>query len=174
MVRSKSILIVGGGVIGLCTAFYTMTEGHQVTVIERGRPDHDACSLGNAGMIVPSHFVPLAAPGMIGYGLRNMLLSDSPFAIRPRLDGDLLRWGWLFARAATAAQAAKAAPLLRDLNVASRLCYEELAERFGDVFGLTKRGLLMLCKTEHTLEEETRVAEKACELASISCCRHPP
>jgi D-amino-acid dehydrogenase len=161
---SKSILIAGGGVIGLCTAYYAMQAGHQVTILERGLPDHDGCSLGNAGMIVPSHFVPLAAPGMIAFGLRCMRRPDSPFGLRVRFDGDLLRWGWLFARAATADQVARSAPLLRDLNLASRRCYEELADSFGEMFGLTKRGLLMLCKTPHTLEEEAQVAEQACEL----------
>ncbi len=161
---AKSIAIVGGGVIGLCVAFYALQEGHRVTVIERGPPDHDACSLGNAGMVVPSHFVPLAAPGVIAYGLRMMGDPESPFALRPRLDGDLLRWGRLFAGAANAAHVARSAPLLRDLNLASRRCYEELNERFGGVFGLTKRGLLMLCKTERALHEEAEVAEKACAL----------
>lgn len=164
MTGPKHILIVGGGVIGLCTAYYALQKGHRVTVVERGGPAHDASSLGNAGMIVPSHFVPLAAPGMVGYGLRMMLHPQSPFYVRPRLDLDLIRWGLLFARSATAAHVAHSAPLLRDLNLASRRCYEDLAAQFGDVFGLTKRGLLMLCKSEHSLHEEAQMAKKACAL----------
>ena len=164
LTQPKRILIIGGGVIGLCTAYYAMQKGHQVTIVERGSPAHDACSLGNAGMIVPSHFVPLAAPGMVGYGLRMMLHPESPFYIRPRLDFDLIRWGLLFARSATPAHVARSAPLLRDLNLTSRRCYEELAAQFGDVFGLTKRGLLMLCKSEHSLHEEAQMAHKACAL----------
>ena len=62
---SKRIVIVGGGVNGLCVAHYALRRGHRVTVLERGAADHDSCSLGNAGMIVPSHFTPLAAPGMV-------------------------------------------------------------------------------------------------------------
>src|SRR5438132_9629811 len=116
----KSILVIGGGVVGLCTAYYALQKGHRVTVVERGAPDHDCCSLGNAGMIVPSHFVPLAAPGMVGYGLRMMFRPSSPFTIRPRLSPDLLRWGWLFTRSANAGHVARSAPLLRDLHLASR------------------------------------------------------
>lgn len=164
MSRTKHVLVVGGGVIGLCTAYYARQEGYDVTVLERGQADHDSCSLGNAGMIVPSHFVPLAAPGMIAYGLRAMWNPESPFAIRPRFDGDLARWGRLFAGAANAGHVARSAPLLRDLNLAGRRCYEDLAARFGDVFGLTKRGLLMLCKTERALHEEAQAAQKACGL----------
>ena len=164
MAASKSVCIVGGGIIGLCTAWYALERGHRVTVLERNAPDRDGCSFGNAGMIVPSHFIPLAAPGMVGMGLRMMRNPRSPFYIRPRLNRDLLHWGVNFARNANAAHVSRSAPLLRDLNLASRSAYEELAERFDDVFDLTKRGLLMLCKTNHALEEEAKTAAVGREL----------
>src|SRR5205807_1964496 len=88
--KSKSILILGGGVIGLATAYYCAARGHRVTVVERGAEGHDCCSLGNAGMVVPSHIVPLAAPGMVGMGLRMMLDRESPFFIRPRASVELI------------------------------------------------------------------------------------
>lgn len=160
---AKSVLIVGGGVIGLCVAWYAVQRGHRVTLLERGAgPDHDSCSLGNAGMVVPSHFIPLAAPGMVGLGLRMMRNPRSPFYIRPRLDRDLFDWGLKFVRAANAGHVERSAPLLRDLNLQSRAEYEALSARLGgDGFGLEKRGLLMLCKTEHALEEEARTADMA-------------
>jgi D-amino-acid dehydrogenase len=161
---SKSIVIIGSGVIGLCTAYYAMQKGHRVTILERGAPEHDACSLGNAGMIVPSHFVPLAAPGMVSLGLRMMFQPQSPFYVRPRLSRDLLRWGWEFCRVANKAHVERSAPLLRDLNLASRACYEQLADLTHNEFGLVKKGLLMLCKSEQTLHEETRQAERAHQL----------
>ncbi len=164
MNKAKSIVIIGGGIIGLCTAYYAMRRGHRVTIVERGAPGHDSCVLGSAGMIVPSHFVPLAAPGMVAMGLRMMWNPESPFYIRPRLDAGLAQWAWKFYRAATAAHAARSAPLLRDLNLASRRCFEELAEMPGEEIGLVKKGLLMLCKSEHTLEEEARSAQQAKQL----------
>jgi len=161
MATQKRIVIVGAGVVGLCTAHYALQHGHQVTIIERGGRSHDSCSLGNAGMIVPSHFVPLAAPGMVAMGLRMLLRSDSPFAITPRLDPELIRWCRLFAGNCNPGHVEKSAPLLRDLNLASRKLYEELSGAWGNTFGLTKRGLLMLCKSEHTFHEEAAFAEKA-------------
>src|SRR5580658_38525 len=140
----RSCIIVGGGVIGLCTAYYAVQAGLSVTVLERGGPDHDSCSLGNAGMVVPSHFVPLAAPGMVGYGMRMMLNPEGPFFVRPRIDRDLLRWVLLFQRSANASHVARSAPVLSALHLASRTCYEEFADHFGNEFGLVKRGLLML------------------------------
>ena len=164
MGSARSVLIVGGGVVGLCIAYYAMQEGHNVTILERGKADHDGCSLGNAGMVVPSHFVPLAAPGMVAYGLRAMLHPESPFYVRPRLDPDLIRWGLLFQRSATKAHVERAAPALTALHLASRGCYEAFADLFGGAFRLTRRGLLMLCKEEKTLHEEGELVPKAIAL----------
>lgn len=161
MPPGKSVVIVGGGVIGLSVAYYALRAGHRVTLVERGGPERDSCSRGNAGMVVPSHFVPLAAPGMVGLGLRMLLNPSGPFALRPRLSLSLLRWGAAFCRSANAAHVARSAPLLRDLSLQSRHLFEELANDWGDDFGLTRRGLLMLCKTERTLHEEAELAKQA-------------
>jgi D-amino-acid dehydrogenase len=156
---SERVVIVGGGVIGLCSAYYALKRGLSVTVVERGG---DNCSLGNAGMIVPSHFIPLAAPGMIAKGLRMMLSPESPFFIRPRLDLGLMRWGWLFYRHSTERHVAASRGLLRDLNLESRRLFGELTAE--EDFGLVQRGLLMLCKTNKGLAEEAEVAEAAHEI----------
>lgn len=161
MSEPKHILIVGGGVIGLCVAYYASQRGHRVTILERGDAEHDSCSLGNAGMVVPSHFVPLAAPGAVALGLKWMWNPASPFYIKPRLDLELLSWGWKFFRSANAAHVARSAPLLRDLSLASRAAFAELARRHDTDFGFVERGLLMFCKTPHALEEEARAAEAA-------------
>ena len=91
---SKRVVIIGGGVVGLATAWYCLKRGHQITIVDRGPLRSDGCSYGNAGMIVPSHFVPLAAPGMIRMGLKWMGDPESPFYIRPRMSWDLIRWLW--------------------------------------------------------------------------------
>jgi D-amino-acid dehydrogenase len=154
-------VVAGGGVVGLCTAYYAARRGFEVTVLERHSSTGESCSSGNAGMIVPSHFVPLAAPGMVALGLKWMWNPASPFYVKPRLDPALLSWGYRFWRAATPARVERTAPLLRDLNLASRALYEELAARPDGDFGLVRRGLLMLCRTEHGWEDEARFAEKA-------------
>jgi D-amino-acid dehydrogenase len=76
----------------------------------------------------------------------------------------LLSWGWKFWRAANAAHVQRAAPLLRDLHLASRACFEELAAGTGPDFGLATRGLLMLCESPHALEEEAQTAARARQL----------
>lgn len=146
--------------IGLCAALYCTLRGWRVTVVERNAERRDGCSFGNTGMVVPSHFVPLAAPGMVTLGLKWMWNPAAPFYVRPRPSWDLVDWALKFWRAASAAHVARAAPLLRDLSRASQACYDELAAG-GEDFGLQKRGMLMLCRSEHGLEEEARTAEQA-------------
>lgn len=163
---SKRIVIIGGGVIGLSAAYYCARRGYGVTVLDRVAAEHEGCSYGNAGLVVPSHFVPLAAPGMVKMGLKWMFNPESPFYIKPRFDWDLWDWGIKFWRAANAAQVERSAPLLRDLNFASRACFEELADAaagFGN-FDFEKRGLLMLCRTPLMLDKEAQFAARANKL----------
>ncbi|WP_218280477.1 hypothetical protein [Verrucomicrobium spinosum] len=89
---------------------------------------------------------------------------ESPFYIKPRLNWDLITWGLKFWRASTQRHVERSAPLLRDLSLASRKLYAGLAEQ--EDFGLVKKGLLMLCKTQHGLDEEAVTAEKARAWAS--------
>ena len=157
---SKHIVILGGGIIGLATADACLKRGHRVTIIDRSAEQRDGCSFGNAGMIVPSHFTPLAAPGMVALGFKWMWNPESPFYIKPRLDLGLISWGLKFMAAANHQHVDRASPVLRDLNLASRALYDDLAES-GEDFGLVKKGLLMLCKTQHGLDEEAAVAAKS-------------
>lgn len=161
--NSRHVLVIGGGVVGLCAAYYAANAGFQVTLVEREAQDHHGTSWGNAGMIVPSHVIPLAAPGMVALGLKWMWNPESPFYVRPRPSLELLAWGWAFMRAANRRQVARAAPLLRDLHLASRDLYETLEHDLGGI-GLEQRGLLMLCNTAAGLEEEATTAAFVREL----------
>src|SRR5205814_6769405 len=91
------VIVVGGGVIGLCTAFALQQRGVPVTVIDAG-PRERAASHVNAGWVVPTLAEPVPAPGLIATSLRWMLHSESPLYIRPRLDPAFLRWTLRFWR----------------------------------------------------------------------------
>ncbi len=159
---SKRVVVIGGGVIGLSVAARCASRGHRVTLVD-ATPRTRGSSLGNAGMIVPSHLVPLAAPGMVAMGIKWMANPESPFYIKPRFSLDLLRWGYRFWRASNPAQVRRAAPVLRDLHLASRAAYAELADA-GENLGLVKNGLLMLCKSPEVFHEEVETAQTACRL----------
>ncbi len=160
MHQDKPIVIAGAGIIGLFSAYFLNKSGHEVLIIDKD-PGEDGCSFGNAGMVVPSHFIPLAAPGMIEKGLKWMFDSESPFYVKPRFSLDLLRWGVNFYQAANKAKVDKAVPALRDLGLLSKKLYQDFSKEAGFNFFFEEKGLLMLCKTGHTLEEESEVAHLA-------------
>lgn len=160
---SKDIGIIGGGIIGLSTAYYLLKDGYRVTIIDKGDLT-DGCSFGNAGMIVPSHFIPLAAPGMISKGIRWMFNSTSPFYVRPRFDIDLLKWGYQFYRHSNDEHVSRSGPALRDLSLLSKALYPQLQNDLPVDFQYRERGLLMLYRSKEAEEEEKETAHAANDL----------
>jgi len=155
----KKVVIVGGGIIGLSCAYYLSQEGHQVTLVDRGKID-SGCSFGNAGMIVPSHVIPLAAPGMISQGMRWMLNSKSPFYVKPRLNKELFSWGKNFYRSANEAHVSRSMPALLDLSLLSKRLYQDLAKQSAEI-AYEEKGLLMLFQSDKVAAEETHAGEIA-------------
>ncbi len=130
-----------------------------MTLIERKELGFGS-STGNAGLIVPSHFIPMAAPGVISKGLKWMFNPESPFYIKPRLDRELLSWLWKFRGACSESHLKKAAPLLLKLHLESKKLYQEIADLPTFEFGLATRGLLMLCNSESGWRELEEMVEK--------------
>ena len=154
------VTIIGGGVIGLCSAYYLQKEGYEITVIERGDIT-DGCSFGNMGYMSPSHFIPLASPGIIAEGLKHMLSSSSPFYVKPRLNWDLMQWGYRFWKSSNAATVKKNAPHLNALLQLSRHLINDMRTEIGDVFNMEEKGCLMMCKQQKTLDHEFHLADDA-------------
>lgn len=153
-------VVIGGGIIGLSAAYYLQKDGWQVTVLDKTDLS-DSCSYGNLGMVVPSHFVPLAAPGMISQGIRWMFDKKSPFYVKPSLNMDLISWGLKFMKSATPKHVQDSAIPLLDLNNYSKKLYEEMLQDPDFDFAYEKKGILMYYKTEKVGEEEVHLAEKA-------------
>tara|TARA_R110002020_G_scaffold22405_1_gene75738 strand:+ start:5366 stop:6610 length:1245 start_codon:yes stop_codon:yes gene_type:complete len=156
----KKILIIGGGISGLCSAYYLIKEGFSVTILDQGDMESGASYI-NAGYITPSHFIPLAAPGMISKGLKWMLNSSSPFYIKPRWDTDFFRWALDFKRSANVQRVENAIPALKELNLQSQVLYEELLATLDFEFHYEKKGVLLAYGTPKAEEEELEVAQRA-------------
>ena len=159
----KKCIIIGGGIIGLCSAYYLQKEGHQVTVIDQSNMDGGA-SYVNAGYISPSHIIPLSAPGVVKKGIQWMFDPSSPFYVKPRANKDFLKWAWAFNKSCNPSHVKKAIPVIRDISVMSHELYEDIQKEKGFDFHFEKKGLLMLCQTEKMLEEEIKLAALAKEV----------
>lgn len=131
--RDPDVLVVGGGVVGLFCAYFLRRAGGTVTVVERGEVGGPlSCSAGNTGFVGTHGAAPLAEPWMF----RTLLSRDGPLYVRPRLDGDLLRWLGHLRRASTPAAVRAAFPVLLELKRRSAGILRELhaAGELGTTF----------------------------------------
>ena len=156
------VIVLGGGVIGLCSAYYLKNSGFEVTILDKG-DFSSGTSFGNAGMIVPSHFVPLAQPGMIAKGIKWMFDAESPFYVKPRFSRSLLDWGWKFYQHSSEKHVKGAAQLLKELNLESKKLYVSLCDQLEDI-KIDEKGLIMYCQTQRALDEEAALADQAMKL----------
>lgn len=86
------IAVIGGGVAGVCTAYFLALAGHEVVVIERQSNVAEGASFGSAGVLSPVHALPWAAPGMPKKLLSMLLKRDTPLLIEPRMNRQLWQW----------------------------------------------------------------------------------
>lgn len=150
MHTQPDVVIVGGGAVGLCCAYYLLELGFTVTLLEKGEVGTGS-SYGNGGLIVPSHAVPLAAPGVWRQGLKWMFSPTSPLYIKPRPDPELLRWLLLFLSASDGRRLVPALTALAQLSHASRALFGQLAVLDGMSFGYAHKGGLALFRSEAAL-----------------------
>jgi len=156
----KKVVIVGAGISGLCSAYYLTKQGHAVTILDQSDITTGA-SFINAGYLTPSHFIPLAAPGIITQGLKWMFNSSSPFYIKPRLDLDFFKWALHFKKSATTSNVEKSIPVLKELNLKSQALFEGMLGSLDLDFHYEKKGVLMAYSHAKSEEEEHEVAHRA-------------
>ena len=79
------VAVIGGGVIGVCTAYFLAAAGHEVVVIERYGNVAQETSFGNAGIIAPGYSTPWAAPGMPKKILSYLFKREAPVLFKPSI-----------------------------------------------------------------------------------------
>ncbi|QKJ21781.1 NAD(P)/FAD-dependent oxidoreductase [Poseidonibacter lekithochrous] len=159
----KEIAIIGGGISGMCSAYFLHKSGYQVSIFDANKIGVE-CSYGNAGLIVPSHFETLASPGILKKGLKWMLNPNSPFFLKPKLDLDLLKWIIRFNTFCTTKHVNENKHFLKDINLYSLDLYKQLKQSSDFEFDFKNSGLLMMCKEEKTLKEEQALVKEAKEI----------
>ena len=155
----KDVVVIGGGIIGLSSAYYLQQLGYTVTVLDKDDFSNN-CSYGNAGYVCPSHFIPLATPGIVWKGFKWMFNKQSPFYVQPSFNRSLVDWGLKFARSANARHTTDSAIPLRDIALLSQKEYESWAAIPGFDFAYEHKGLLEIFQTQavgahahHTVEQ---------------------
>jgi D-amino-acid dehydrogenase len=143
--------VIGGGVVGMACTHYLLRAGWKVTLIDRGAIGAGS-SHGNCGLICPSHVLPLAEPGMVMKGMKSLFTSNSPFAIKPRLDPAL--WSWLlrFAARCNERDMVAAGRGIQALLDSSLPLYRELIERDRLDCEFESRGLLFAYRSQQEMD----------------------
>ncbi|MEC7564085.1 MAG: FAD-dependent oxidoreductase [Planctomycetota bacterium] len=121
------VAIVGGGVIGLASAYYLRKAGYRVTVIEQSTIG-SGCSYGNCGLVCPSDVMPLASPGAVRKTLGMMWRRRSPFRIKPTLSPRLWLWFLKFALRCNARHQHQAAQARWQLLESSMQLYQQMMD----------------------------------------------
>ena len=153
------VAIVGGGVIGLTSAYSLSRAGADVTVLERGRCG-EGCSFGNTGWICPSLSAPLAAPKVMGRALLGMLKPDSPLLIQPRLSRTFLRWSWDFWRACSPARYQAGLEATVAFLRPTFALFDRMREA-GVAFEIHRTGMVVAAVSEEGLREYVDMIEGA-------------
>jgi D-amino-acid dehydrogenase len=146
------IVILGGGVIGVSTAYYLAGAGHQVTVIERQPGVGLETSFANAGEISPGYSAPWAAPGLPIKAIKWLFMHFRPLVIRPRPDPAMILWGLALLRNCTAARYERNKARMLALAQYSRDCLEQLRADTGIQYDQRMKGTLQLFRTQKQLD----------------------
>lgn len=145
-----TVAVLGGGVVGMTVAIELSRAGLPVTVLERGAVGSGA-SHGNAGMLVPSHSLPLARPSAIRDGLAATLGRNASLRVRPWGGARELAWLTRFAAACLRGPSEKVAATVHRMAMESVGWYSELASTGGNDFDLVRGGWLAVCETRSSL-----------------------
>ena len=155
----KQIAVIGGGVIGVCTAYFLAEAGHQVVVIERLSNVAEKASYGNAGVVAPGYVTPWAAPGMPKKLLSYLFKPESPVLLKPTLDRSLWRWVKMWLDECELERYRINRMRMQRVAVYSRQVLQQLREYYQLDYEQTK-GYLQLFRTQQDME----LAQPALEL----------
>lgn len=146
------IAVLGGGVVGVTTAYYLAREGHEVTLVERRSGPAQETSYANAGEISPGYASPWAAPGVPMKAMQWLLMEHAPLIVRPRLDGAMLRWMLATLRNCTASAYARNKRRMVRLAEYSRDQLADLRATTGIRYDERTQGTLQLFRTQAQVE----------------------
>ncbi len=146
------VLVLGGGVIGVSTAYYLARAGHEVELVDRQAGPALETSFGNAGEISPGYSSPWAGPGVPFKAIKWMLMQHSPLVIRPLLDPAMWQWGLMLLANCNARAYALNKSRMVPIAEYSRDCMKALRAETGISYDDRQQGTLQLFRTQAQLD----------------------
>ena len=146
------VLVLGGGVIGVASAYYLAKAGHEVELVDRQSGAALETSFGNAGEVSPGYSSPWAGPGVPLKAIKWMLMQHSPLVIWPLLDPAMWRWGAAMLANCTAKAYALNKSRMVPLAEYSRDCLKALRAETGIAYDDRALGTLQLFRTQQQLD----------------------
>ena len=150
------ILVLGGGVIGVTTAYYLARAGHEVEVIDRRQGPGMETSFANAGQVSPGYASPWAGPGVPLKAIKWLTMRHGPLVVRPVMDPQM--WWWLFAmlRNCTSKRYAVNKSLMLPIAQYSLECLRTLRAETGIGYDERSRGTLQLFRTQQQVDDMSK------------------
>ena len=145
-------LVLGGGVVGVTTAYFLAKAGHEVTILEEKDGLGLEASAGNAGIIAPGHSFAWASPRAPAMLLRSLRGDETAIRVRLAPDPHLYTWGLRFLRECTAARARRNTLIKLRLCQYSQGVLNELARAEGIEYDAIAQGALYLYRDPAELE----------------------
>lgn len=167
MSESRHTIVIGGGIVGACCAWYLRQAGREVTIIDQAGFGA-ACSHGNCGYVSPSHVPPLPGPGQLLYGLQGLIKRNGALRIRPGFNWSL--WSWLikFGKRCNAKDHHQASHGRHALLQSSRALYDELIESNGLQVNWKKDGLMFVFREQKNFEHFGQLNDRLTREFSLS------
>ncbi|WP_082521147.1 D-amino acid dehydrogenase [Rhodococcus sp. Leaf278] len=153
------IAVLGGGVIGVTSAFYLARDGHEVTVYDERDSVADDTTASTAGLIAPGHSYAWASPQAPRMLLRSLVGGQTSIRVKPRFDPALIRWGLSFIRECTPARSLRNTLAKYELACFSQNLLKQLTADESLEYRQTNGGILYLYRDAGALEEASRKAD---------------
>lgn len=153
--KQQHVVIVGGGLIGLCSAHALLRDGHKVTIIESDHPGAGA-AIGNAGELTPQQVAPLASPNMAKDVIRGVFTPSHYLTIALSKLPNLAFWGLDFILASTKKRMAHGTAALAQFADGIFPSLDRLTEAGIDTSGQQTDGYLMTSSDEELLVNSHR------------------
>ena len=146
------IVILGGGVVGVTTAYQLQRDGHEVEILERNGLTAAGTSWGNAGMIAPGHSFVWSSPSAPMTLLKSLVLRDQALRFKLSLDPRLYTWSWAFLKECTAAKARRNTLLKHRLAAYSQRILDEVVKAESLEYDRAQRGILYFHRSQQALD----------------------